>query len=477
MSASVDNPHMYFNSGEQAPVVTDVTNDPNAIAQQNGYAVYYQQQAMPIQQYASFYPNQQYSHHVQQYAHPTPVASPTIDPTTGQPTVVTYAQGVAPHTPQSSPTPSPAPSRRSRGIQESGPYFRDTEQIQRIYSIDRARKLVVLLMFPKIDRGFFLADNDWTCYRRNYFQVSCSFTALDATGQRLDLPCFVQTEAGWWTVTQFMINVTAKTSTNTRDIELVQHTAKRDKGPQILPQPRPCDPQSTPVLNFRQDPESRAVVTFERLQFKSATANNGKRRAAQQYHLILLELFARCENGTIIKVAACESAPLVVRGRAPGHYAQINTSKSSSVGYDQSMFQPDLSNVQAAEALMANGTGMPQVLTSPGGSQVYSHYGNDMHYYQYQYPTQTQQYPYAAQHFTAADPNSWSYQRADEEVRAHDGTTDHIHAQHTDAVVNTYVTEVNTVEIEQSGHVPNLQPQSIPTASEQGGDAEDAHDD
>ncbi|KAJ3124273.1 hypothetical protein HK098_001283 [Nowakowskiella sp. JEL0407] len=433
---------MYFPANTenvQAQIVTE-TADPNALAQQAGnYAVYYPQQAMPIQQYASFYPNQQYAH-IQQYTQQPTTGNPTID----QQTVVPYTTAPQPTTPGSTST---TPSRRSRGIQESGPYFRETEQIHRIFSMDRQRSYK-LRLFPKIDRGFFLADTDWTCYRRNYFQVSCSFTALDPANQRLDLPCFLQSETGWWTVTQFMIHVTAKTSTNTREIELVQHTAKRDKGPQITPPPRPCDPQVAPVLNFRQDPESRAVVTFERLQFKSATANNGKRRAAQQYHIIVLELYARCDNGTLIKVAQSESAPLVVRGRAPGHYAQINTKNAAAATYDPQMFHPtDITAVQNPEALITNGTGIPQVLTTPNGSQVYTtHYDGNMHqYYQYQYPQQTQQYQYATQPF-GTEAAAWGYARTGEEVRGQDGTSDQLHANQSDSVVNAFVTEVGTVE-------------------------------
>lgn len=33
-------------------------------------------------------------------------------------------------------------------------------------------------IFGRIDKGFFMADNDWTCYRRNYFEVTCSYTFL-----------------------------------------------------------------------------------------------------------------------------------------------------------------------------------------------------------------------------------------------------------------------------------------------------------
>lgn len=79
------------------------------------------------------------------------------------------------------------------------------------------------------------------------------------------------------------------------------------------------------------------------MQFKSATQNNGKvhgtqtsinvlqRRAAQQYHVLYIELLALCDDGYLARVASAESAPLVVRGRAPGHYAAMANKDGNSL--------------------------------------------------------------------------------------------------------------------------------------------------
>ena len=68
---------------------------------------------------------------------------------------------------------------------------------------------------------------------------------------------------------------------------------------------------------------SETLLSFERLQFKHATANNGKRRASQEYFAILVEVWAKIrsisEPWTLI--ATRKSAPVVVRGRSPGHYS------------------------------------------------------------------------------------------------------------------------------------------------------------
>lgn len=224
-------------------------------------------------------------------------------------------------------------SRRSRHPIDVGPYFKPTKQICSIYSMDRTRTYSVR-MLPRVDKGFFLADNDWTCYRRNYFQLTASFTCTDSAGIKVELPCLVDVEGrGLRTVTEFQLVISAKTANGARDVELVQHTAKRDKGPQSMPTPRRCEAQDlTHNYAMRMDADGNHAVTFERIQFKSATANNGKRRAAQQYHCVVVELLAKCDDGYMARVATTDSAPLVVRGRAPGHYHAMASKEAQEAG-------------------------------------------------------------------------------------------------------------------------------------------------
>lgn len=67
------------------------------------------------------------------------------------------------------------------------------------------------------------------------------------------------------------------------------------------------------------------IGIFERLQFKLATANNGRRRAGgQQYYTLTMELYATLESGIQVTVASTDSCPLVVRGRSPNHYLDID---------------------------------------------------------------------------------------------------------------------------------------------------------
>ncbi|UKZ47327.1 hypothetical protein TrVGV298_001545 [Trichoderma virens] len=136
-----------------------------------------------------------------------------------------------------------------------------------------------------------------------------------------------------------------------QSIELVQHTPKRDKGPTSKPEKVLLAPKnSVPShhVGMYNDATSasgaRAVYqdgygggqgaiqpatehTFERIQFKQATQNNGKRRAAQQYYHLMVELWADLGSqfgaqsaDKYFKIAFRKSEKMIVRGRSPGHY-------------------------------------------------------------------------------------------------------------------------------------------------------------
>ncbi|KAF9921044.1 meiosis-specific transcription factor ndt80 [Linnemannia zychae] len=242
-------------------------------------------------------------------------------------------------------------------------------------------------VMARIEKGFFMARGIWTCYRRNYFQVSTAFAILGFDHSRFsEAPCFIElpdplppdfdneirqeqdfamsqaaneqqsanfvmdhsmctvglNKTGYGNmgavpsidqhtsmaatsgpnrlamVTHFSISISSKIANTSTQIGLIQHTPKRDKGPQNVPSRREIRGGgnfSLPITNNTQ-----TISTFERVQFKTATANNGKRRAAQQFYILIVDLFAHTQDGHIIRVAASQSDSLVVRGRSPGHY-------------------------------------------------------------------------------------------------------------------------------------------------------------
>ncbi|KAF9927457.1 hypothetical protein BGZ65_006752, partial [Modicella reniformis] len=194
--------------------------------------------------------------------------------------------------------------------------------------MDRSTSFTIK-MSSRIDRGFFQASSDWTCYRRNYFQISASFSiqGLDTTVHP-DVPCLIEHDGELDQVNRFLICIGAQIQNGEKIIELVQHTPKRDKGPQIKPKATPI--KAGGDLSLYATGSNPNVVTFERVQFKTATANNGKRRAAQQYYQVHVDLIAELDSGKQVLVANSLSAPLVVRGRSPGHYADTDEGAPAS---------------------------------------------------------------------------------------------------------------------------------------------------
>lgn len=244
----------------------------------------------------------------------TPVSAPPERRNDNRPTFTTNSFHATPFQQQA------IRKRRDNSLGDAGPFFSPTQQHYNLYNMDRTNSYK-LRINSKVDRGFFLAENDWTCYRRNYFQISSAFSVSGTNHpvNESEIPCLIEIEGQFHTVTQFTLGISARVSNSDKKIELVQHTPKRDKGPQMTPMPKPI--RAGGNLNLSSVGANTNIVTFERIQFKTATANNGKRRAAQQYYVIMVDLYVHVENGESYRVATATSAPLVVRGRSPGHYA------------------------------------------------------------------------------------------------------------------------------------------------------------
>lgn len=242
---------------------------------------------------------------------------------------------------------------------QSIPPFESTKPFGNV--LDGGSMVIQPEIHARIDKGFFKADTDWTCYRRNYFSVACCY-CLKPDVDLSARPLYLQRShsSSRDRIRSFSMLIIAKIDNEEgKPIELVQHTPKRDKGPmgppdltEVSPHPSgniamftaasPYSPGAQLAsetdqgyLAGAQQPQN--VANFDRIQFKKATANNGKRRAAQQYFHIIVELYARVNRGKStetqeIKIAHRVSAPMVVRGRSPGHYSDERRGSSTSMG-------------------------------------------------------------------------------------------------------------------------------------------------
>ncbi|PYI05265.1 PhoG like DNA-binding family protein [Aspergillus sclerotiicarbonarius CBS 121057] len=249
------------------------------------------------------------------------------------------------------------------------PPFHETHLIHTIVAGTQSIKPEIQ---AKIHKGFFQVDEKWTCYRRNYFSVSCSFSLHPWAASQ---PLFVKfSDQATERVQSWSMSISAIVNAQVGEPrELVQHTPKRDKQSERKPGKvvlQPCHPpplvlshgassnssqhsfslssQSTgmsleysPYASPAQPTQPPTQHTFERIQFQKATANNGKRRAQQQYYNLVVELYAEIaspvgggEPTQWIKIARRLSHPMVVRGRSPGHYKDGRRDSSTSMGPD-----------------------------------------------------------------------------------------------------------------------------------------------
>lgn len=226
---------------------------------------------------------------------------------------------------------------------------------------------VIPTIEAKIDKGFFFSnDRVWTCYRRNYFAVTVSYGLTPwVPNGRLYL---TRGGKGPEQIQSMAVSLAAAIdNSGGKAIELIQHTPKRDKGPQLqmkkellsptppgkshdhgsyshFHQPAAVAGPQLPLQNETDSSHSYSPAghsnpnyqqAFERIQFKYATANNGKRRAQQQYYHLIVELWANVQNPRDsqpdwVKVAARSSSHVVVRGRSPSHYSNEGPHNSSA---------------------------------------------------------------------------------------------------------------------------------------------------
>lgn len=63
-------------------------------------------------------------------------------------------------------------------------------------------------------------------------------------------------------------------------------------------------------------------VSWKRLQFKHATANNGRRKGLQQHYVVQISLLGKPADGggDFVKIAEIQSGPVIVRGRSPRNF-------------------------------------------------------------------------------------------------------------------------------------------------------------
>ncbi|KAI1822061.1 hypothetical protein F4861DRAFT_419837 [Xylaria intraflava] len=160
-----------------------------------------------------------------------------------------------------------------------------------------------------------------TCYRRNLWQCSGQITMPRHCTQ-------VMNEQGRAIpIVEFYASISATESIEGKPTEVISIPWKSNntalgEGQESKIQGAP--PKILLDLSGGQELDGHRVslpVSWKRLQFKSATANNGRRKGLQQHYVVKITLLGKMKaGGELMKIADIQSGPVIVRGRSPRNF-------------------------------------------------------------------------------------------------------------------------------------------------------------
>ncbi|KAH5123366.1 hypothetical protein HBH71_023500 [Parastagonospora nodorum] len=191
---------------------------------------------------------------------------------------------------------------------------------------------VHMTMTAQLHGMFFLAESPWaaagdvqmsptelTCYRRNLFQITGSVTLpralqLIMTDQGDQIP-ILGTE----------LAITATESLEGNAVKIISVPWKTPATSNAPAEDKTeKEPPTYPLdLSTGQDMDSEYVnfpISWKRLQFRIATANNGRRKELQQHFVVRLKVVATLATGAKIPICEVHSGPIIVRGRSPRNF-------------------------------------------------------------------------------------------------------------------------------------------------------------
>ncbi|KAL9602787.1 MAG: hypothetical protein Q9219_001630 [cf. Caloplaca sp. 3 TL-2023] len=164
------------------------------------------------------------------------------------------------------------------------------------------------------------APTELTCYRRNLFQITGSITLprslryiMTDNGDRI--PIIGQE-----------LHISATESVEGHPVKLISvpwktpisntHSTPEDKIEK--------EPASIPLDTMSNQDMDADFATFpiawKRLQFRIATANNGRRKELQQHFVVRLRVVATLSTGNRVAICESRSGAIIVRGRSPRNF-------------------------------------------------------------------------------------------------------------------------------------------------------------
>ncbi|KIX04128.1 uncharacterized protein Z518_07681 [Rhinocladiella mackenziei CBS 650.93] len=218
---------------------------------------------------------------------------------------------------------------------------------------------------------FFLAESQWpttadtpppppelTCYRRNLFQITGSVTLPR------NLRYVFTDDGSRIPIYELELAVSATESVEGNSVKIISVPWKTPaSGEPAKPEDKvEREPPTIPLDKMSGQDLDTDFTTFpiqwKRLQFRIATANNGRRKELQQHFTLHLKIMASLSTGGKISIAEAHSGAVIVRGRSPRNFAARKDLPLSS----SSTARKHLSSASRAATSQ---TSVPQVTSAP----------------------------------------------------------------------------------------------------------------
>ncbi|RKF71716.1 putative ndt80 like dna-binding family protein [Golovinomyces cichoracearum] len=205
-------------------------------------------------------------------------------------------------------------------IPETHTLIDDQDRVQRIDLTAQLHGMFFLSELASTPDDTTTAKPELTCYRRNLFQISGSVTlphgALSYMTERGEKIPLISMEA----------NISATESIDGHSVKLIVIPWKTPppNSPEIDSN-HEHEPTTIPLTAYNSNTDINhgticSPIAYRRLQFRIATANNGRRRELQQHFNLHLTVVGALADGSRISVCKTSTAPIVVRGRSPRNF-------------------------------------------------------------------------------------------------------------------------------------------------------------
>lgn len=171
-----------------------------------------------------------------------------------------------------------------------------------------------------------------TCYRRNLFQITGSVTLprgmryiMTDQGDRIPILAQELTVSATESVEGNPVKIisvpwkTPAAAAANSGTALEDNSNNSGSATKVEKEPPPIPLDIMAGQDLDTD-YATFPITWKRLQFRVATANNGRRKELQQHFVVRLKVVATLSTGAKIAISEVQSGPVIVRGRSPRNF-------------------------------------------------------------------------------------------------------------------------------------------------------------